>query len=134
MQTVSEKTIITEHFLNTHPTAIFVFGDNVLRLGHGGAAKLRDHPQSYGFITKKLPTMEDSSFFSIKEYEPIFSEEVEKMFLFMDNHPGKIFYISKIGAGLANRFGIWEKIIRPRLPTLISKSKHTNRCVLLWGR
>lgn len=48
-----ENFIVTKQFLDNNPNAIFVFGDNLLRVGYGGAAILRDHPQTYGFITKK---------------------------------------------------------------------------------
>ena len=39
--------VMTKKFLDENPFSIFVFGDNTLRLGYGGAAILRDHPQSY---------------------------------------------------------------------------------------
>jgi len=48
---------ITESFLNENPNTIFVFGDNLKRIVCGGAAALRYHKQSYGFITKKYPLM-----------------------------------------------------------------------------
>lgn len=46
--------IVTKEFLDQNPNAVFIFGDNRRRLGYGGAASLRDHPQTYGFITKKI--------------------------------------------------------------------------------
>jgi hypothetical protein len=45
---------ITQEFLDTNPNAYFIFGDNLERWGHGGAARLRDHPHAIGFITKNF--------------------------------------------------------------------------------
>lgn len=59
-----QESIVDEEFLNSNPNAIFVFGDNLIRRGTGGAAKLRHHPQTYGFVTKKLPNNNDASFFT----------------------------------------------------------------------
>jgi len=102
---------ITEKYLNDHPDEIFVFGDNVLRVGKGGAAILRDHPQSYGFITKKKPTNEDNAFYMPMEYVEVYCEEIKKLEEVIKNNKDKTFLISKLGAGLANRFGIWEDVI-----------------------
>jgi len=46
---------VSRGYLQTHPEYIFVFGDNLDRKGKGGAAKLRDMPNSLGFITKRHP-------------------------------------------------------------------------------
>ena len=110
--------IITADLLNKNPDWIFVFGDNTLRRGLGGAAKLRYHPQSYGFITKKKPDYQDSSFYTIEEYQEVFLKEMEKLMAFIQRNPNKIFMISKIGAGLANKHGIYEAIIRKGLEFL----------------
>ncbi|MFW6247319.1 MAG: hypothetical protein ACOC22_04075 [bacterium] len=60
--------IITRKYLKENPEHIFVFGDNLLRKGYGGAAKLRDLPNTYGFITKKYPDNKDESFYTPDEY------------------------------------------------------------------
>jgi len=52
---------MTKEYLRAHPEVIFVFGDNLIHRGKGGAAKLRDEPNTYGFITKKYPNNIDSS-------------------------------------------------------------------------
>lgn len=46
--------------------------------------------------------------------ETIITEE------YLDAHPNEIFLISKLGAGLANRYGIFEKIIEPTIKVLLS--------------
>jgi hypothetical protein len=112
---------ITREFLDNNTDAIFVFGDNLQRWGHGGAAALRDHPQSLGFITKKFPDNNDGSFYTPQEYEPVFKEELEKLVSEAETNPSKIFYISQLGAGLANKFNIWEKVIRNNLLTTLAK-------------
>jgi len=45
--------IITAQYLKENPDHIFVFGDNTVRKGFGGAAKFRDFPNTYGFVTLK---------------------------------------------------------------------------------
>jgi hypothetical protein len=106
---------ITEEFLDTFPNAYFVFGDNLTRSGTGGAAKLRHHPHAIGFITKKFPDNDVSSFYKPEEYSPIFFEELEKLKKIIEKRPDKTFYVSQIGGGLANKFRIWEVLIRHNL-------------------
>ena len=106
---------ITQEFLDNNLNAYFVFGDNLERYGHGGAAKLRDHPHAIGFITKKFPDNKDESFYKPEEYSPVFFEELEKLKRIIQKRPDKTFYISQLGGGLANRYKIWEKLIRHNL-------------------
>ena len=106
-------------FLIRHPEYIFVFGDNLLRKGKGGAAKLRDEPNTYGFITKRYPDNKDSSFYKPEEYKAIFKKELEKLETFCDKNNDKKILLSKIGAGLANKFNIWEEVIYPNIPRFI---------------
>lgn len=110
--------IITADILNKNPDWVFVFGDNTHRRGLGGAAKLRYHPQSYGFITKKKPDYQDSSFYTVEEYKQVFDQEYAKLIILIMTKPNKTYMISKLGAGLANRYGIYEAIIKDRLEEL----------------
>lgn len=110
--------IITKEYLKKHPTHIFVFGDNNLRRGMGGAASLRNEPNSYGFITKKEPTNNNDSFYQPDEYKDVFKHELTMLIISISNNPDKTFLISKLGAGLANRFKIHEQIILPELKKL----------------
>lgn len=107
--------IITKRYLRENPTHVFVFGDNLLRKGYGGAAILRDYKNSYGFITKKKPNSYNSSFFRPKEYEAVFLVEIEKLKNEIQSNPKNTYLISKLGSGLANRFNIFEKIIKENL-------------------
>ena len=110
-----KETTITREFLDNNPHAYFVFGDNIERWGHGGAAHLRDHPHAIGFITKKFPDNKDESFYKPEEYALVFFEELSKLKIIVQKRPDKIFYISQLGGGLANRYKIWEKLIRHNL-------------------
>jgi hypothetical protein len=94
---------ITREFLDSNPTAYFVFGDNIERRGTGGAAVLRDHPHAIGFITKKFPDNKDESFYKPEEYSSVFFEELKKLKTIIEKRPEKTFYI------------IWDKLIRHNL-------------------
>ena len=106
---------VTAEFLRENPNVVFVFGDNLIRKGKGGAAKLRDEPNTYGFITKKYPNNEDTSFYRPKEYWQVFVGELSNLHREILLHPDKTFLISKLGAGLANRYHIYEEVIKPEL-------------------
>lgn len=112
--------IVTKKYLNEHPQAIFVFGDNLTRRGTGGAALLRYEPNTYGFITKKYPSNDDHSFFQPREYKKIFEKELANLIAAVHAHPEFVYLISKLGSGLANKYQIWEKIIQPGLQELKS--------------
>jgi len=108
-------------FLRANLDCIFVFGDNLDRQGKGGAAALRDEPNTYGFITKKQPRSSDSAFYHPEEYSPVYKSEVEKLVNIVLENPEKCYLISKLGAGLANRFKIFEEIIEPNLKRDLEK-------------
>ena len=49
--------------LREHPEWLFVFGDNLARLGNGGQAKsMRGEPNAVGLPTKRFPSQEAGSF------------------------------------------------------------------------
>jgi hypothetical protein len=106
---------VSERWLDAHPNHRFVFGDNTIRKGKGGAAILRDHPQSIGFITKKFPNRHPNSYYTIEEYQSVFEEEMIKLKKTIDEHPEWVFIVCPLGSNLANLHGIWEAIIKPGL-------------------
>lgn len=126
-----ENFIMSQDFLDKNKRAIFVFGDNTLRQGYGGAAALRDHPQTYGFITKKYPDNHDTSFYRPNEYSSIFFDELVKLREYIKDEPFKIFYISQLGAGLANKYYIWENIIKQGLEKNLQQYPNV---VFLWDK
>jgi len=113
--------IIDAKYLMDNPNHIFVFGDNIVHKGHGGAAALRDYNNTYGFITKKLPNNNDSSFFREEEYRIVYRQEIFKLRHELEAHSDKLFLISKLGAGLANRYKIFETIIDKQIKQDLNK-------------
>jgi hypothetical protein len=109
---------IDRDYLRFNKHHVFVFGDNLLRVGKGGAAILRDEPNTYGFITKKEPNIKDSSYYRPEEYVPVFEEEIKKLIKEIKANPDKVYLISKLGGGLANKYQIFEKVVKPGLVAL----------------
>ena len=106
---------ITIAYLRAYPNIIFVFGDSLHGRGYGGAAALRDGSNTYGFLTKKAPANFDGAFYHPEEYTHIFEMELQLLKSIIEHNKDKTYLISKIGAGLANRFGIFENVIEPRI-------------------
>lgn len=109
---------ITAKFLRENPNVVFVFGDNLLHKGKGGAAKLRDEPNAYGFVTKRAPNNLNSSFFTPGDYWHTFLQELSNLHEEILKHPDRTYVISRIGAGLANKYSIYEKTIVPGMQIL----------------
>ncbi len=109
---------ITKEYLRNHLNFVFIFGDNLDRKGKRGAATLRDEPNTFGFITKKHPDNLDSSFYKPKEYKRVFTNELTNLLRTIESNTNVTFLVSKLGAGLTNRYKIWEKIIQPGLEQL----------------
>lgn len=124
-----ENFIVTKEFLDENPTAMFVFGDNILREGYGGAAILRDHPRAYGFITKKSPNNLDYAFYKPEDYSIVFMVEMIKLKKLIQENKFDTFYISQLGAGLANKHKIWENVIKDGLEKNL---KEFTNVVFLW--
>jgi hypothetical protein len=106
-----------------------VFGDNTLHRGKKGAAILSDEPNTYGFITKKFPRGDNDAFYRPAEYEYVYKAEMEKLVKVIQDNPGKVYMISQLGAGLANRFKIFEKVIEPSVKKTLGKFSNV---VFLW--
>ena len=110
--------LITKEYLHEHPNEIFVFGDNLERKGKNGAAILRDEPNTYGFITKKYPSSRDSSFYKPEQYRTMFIAELADLEAVIMSNYDKTFLITKLGSGLANKYQIWEEVIKDGIRTL----------------
>ena len=95
--------ILTVELCKNNPNSIIVFGDNLIGKGKKGQAMIRDCDNSYGVPTKRLPSMQDGSFFSDRESE--YNLVKERLFnLWMEHKEGKeiILPFNKIGSGLAD--------------------------------
>lgn len=89
-----------------NPRSLYIFGDNLLRVGEAGQASIRSCNNAIGIATKKKPSMLDSSFFSDKEYdklEPFLKKEMDKIvsIMFSDNLDTLVFPIDGLGTGLS---------------------------------
>lgn len=61
---------ITREMLRAEPDTVFVFGDNIKRIGMGGQAKeMRGEPNAFGIPTKWSPGMADEDFFTDHDYD-----------------------------------------------------------------
>jgi hypothetical protein len=123
--------IVTREFLRTNrETVVFVFGDNQERSGRGGAARLRNEENTYGFITKISPSRASEAHYTPENYGEIFWEELDRLIDTIEANPDKFFMISKIGSSLANKYNIFEQIIEPNLYLL---NEYPN-VIFLWDR
>jgi hypothetical protein len=57
----------TDADVKANPNKIYVFGDNVQRVGTGGQAQIRNNPNAMGIATKLAPSMADSAFMSDRD-------------------------------------------------------------------
>lgn len=56
--------------LRNNPQKVFLFGDNLERVGMGGQAyEMRDEPNAIGVATKYSPGMRDEDFFTDDDYD-----------------------------------------------------------------
>jgi len=59
---------ITRQMLRADPKTLYVFGDNIARIGRAGQAReMRGEPNAVGIPTKWWPAMDEDSFFSDKD-------------------------------------------------------------------
>jgi hypothetical protein len=110
--------VVTRGWLAEHPKCIFIFGDNQIRKGKKGGAALRGMPNAWGFITKRYPDYKASSYYKPTDYRGLFEVQLYHLEGMIQSHPNHTFLISKLGAGLANKYNIWEEVIKPGLEIL----------------
>lgn len=69
---IYKKRISREDIRSTFPTHIYLFGDNMQRVGMGGQAySMRGEPNSFGVPTKWAPDSRESSYFSDGDFPAI---------------------------------------------------------------
>ena len=116
---------ITKEYLISHPSHLFVFGDNIIRQGLGGGAKLRHMKNSYGFITKKYPDNNDKSFYKPDEYILVYKKELKMLKDFIkNNNQYDTILISQLGGGLASKYNIFKEIIESNIKNDLSEFSH----------
>ncbi|AKE44783.1 hypothetical protein AU106_gp152 [Sinorhizobium phage phiM9] len=99
------RKFITRQMLKDEPDTLFVFGDNLSRVGLGGQAKeMRGEPNAVGIPTKKLPLMADHAFFTDDDYFLVLDQllEADKRIVEHLNSGGTVVWPEDgIGTGLA---------------------------------
>lgn len=128
MPATYQKIKVTEELLNSEPSSYFVYGDSLLRQGTDGAAAIRHHPRCIGFVTKKQPGVKPSVCFKPDEYIKMFFEQLKQLTGIIKAAPHQKFYISKVGSGAANKYYIWELVIRPNLVDEFSECDNVVFC------
>ena len=89
---------------NANPNSIYIFGNNLQAWGKGGQAIIRDCPNTFGIPTKRLPSMNEDSFFNdeFDEYEAVKSA-IEKLIILKYTRKDTVFVFPEdgLGTGLA---------------------------------
>lgn len=81
---------------------IFVFGDNLIGVGKGGQAIIRDCPNAFGIPTKRLPSMEPNAFFSDQKDEiKAVKVRLDLLYKMYKEEQKIVFPADGIGTGLA---------------------------------
>lgn len=68
-QNVEVVTKYSDTDLKNNLNKIYIFGDNMQRVGTGGQAQIRNNPNAFGIVTKIKPTMNSDAFMSDKDLE-----------------------------------------------------------------
>lgn len=87
-----------------HPNEIFVFGDNLVRRGvakGAGQAIIRHQSNAYGIPTKRLPSTDESAYFSDKDDEIIAMEEALRGLYKLSKTHALVFPEGGLGTGRA---------------------------------
>lgn len=91
--------------LRANPDVLYVFGDNVDRVGLGGqAGEMRGEPNAVGVATKWSPSMRETSFFDDSDYEhisKIIDADFEPLFKAALNGKTIILPADGLGTGLS---------------------------------
>lgn len=91
----------TRSMLRRNPNTLFVFGDNVARVGYGGqAAEARGEPNSVGIVTKLSP----SKFFSDADFDiarPLVVKAFNRLGMHLQAGLNVVWPKDGVGTGLA---------------------------------
>ena len=91
--------------LRTNPDVLYVFGDNMKRIGLGGqAGEMRGEPNAVGVATKWIPSMNKSAFFDDADYDKIskvINKDFEPLFKAALNRKTIILPADGLGTGLS---------------------------------
>ena len=98
---VEYRKVITRQDLKNEPYKIFLFGDNLCRIGMGGqAGAMRGEPNAVGIPTKKHPSHREFAYFNDDEYE-INIKHIDEAFLDIGGNKNIVIPEDGLGTGLA---------------------------------
>lgn len=96
---------ISRKDIQSHKDTVFLFGDNLKRIGLGGQAKeMRGEPNTVGIVAKKSPSNSPDAFFTDEDFEfvkEIIDEDFEKVWECIGKGMSVVIPRSGIGTGLA---------------------------------
>jgi len=113
----------TEEQLDSNPDTYFIFGDNCVRKGRGGQAKVcRDKPNAVGVVTKWTPSHDEEAYFSdnpetLEKILSLIDDDFLKVVDLLDAGKNVVFPAAGIGTGISE------------LPT---RAPRVNRYILMW--
>ena len=91
--------------VRAEPGTLFVFGDNMHRVGRGGQAKeMRGEPNTIGIPTKFDPAMDQDAFFSDSDFEdirPVLDAAFGQLVMHISNGRDIVWPTDGVGTGLA---------------------------------
>ena len=89
---------------NNNPNKLYIFGDNLLSVGKGGQAIIRDCDNVFGIPTKRAPLRKDEALFhdNFDEYEAV-KDSIQKLLIFIscNRQITLVFPENGLGTGLA---------------------------------
>lgn len=91
----------TTQLVRSNPDKVFLFGDNLLRRGQAGQACIRFENNSFGIVTKRIPSMKEGSFFSDKEDELTTLDRDLEILIRLGERRTIVIPYTGIGTGLA---------------------------------
>jgi hypothetical protein len=109
MNVLVTSTYYTPELLRENPTHLFVFGDNIMREGKGGQAIIRDEPNAFGIVTKRLPSQHSDSYFSdgnLFENSQLIAADILDLYCIINDpyydYTHVVFPFACIGTGLSD--------------------------------
>jgi hypothetical protein len=88
-----------------NPTHLFVFGDNLAKIGKGGQAIIRGMPNVVGIPTKKWPSFSAGSYFNDEEIEQNTKhiiDAIDHLIIISENYDKIQFPMDGLGTGLSD--------------------------------
>lgn len=103
---VRQVKFITREMVRSHPEKLFLFGDNLKRVGMGGQAReMRGEPNAIGIATKVSPGNKPEDFFCDDKYQcylKIIKQDLALVFDALKNNKVVIIPKDGLGTGLSD--------------------------------